>query len=116
MKKSIKIFLKVVCFIMAGCIIALGCYLFHLKREMDLEEKMFNGDQLYTYRESTLFAYKWQHHRKHFIDDVRNKRMDLNSVLSIMEFENVSIEQMDSIMGDSLWRVQENIEEGSKEE
>lgn len=85
-------------------------------REMDLADEMFNGDQYYTYRESTLFAYKWQHQRKHFIDDVRNKRMDLKSVLSIMEFEHVSIEEMDSIIGDSLWRVQEIIEEGSKEE
>lgn len=96
---------------MAGGLVAVGCYLYNLKKEMDLADEMFNGDQYYTYRESTLFAYKWQHHQKHFLDDIRNKRVDLDFVLSIMESEGVSIEEMDSIMGESLWRVPEQYEE-----
>lgn len=96
---------------MAGGLVVVGCYLYKLKREMDLADEMFNGDEAYTYRESTLFAYEWQHHQKHFLDDIRHKRIDLDLVLSIMESEEVSIEEMDSIIGDSLWRMPEQHEE-----
>ena len=105
MKTYLKQILQMV---MAGCFVIICCFLFQLKKEMDLEHEMFNGDEYYTYRESTLFAYEWQHYQKHFLDDVRHKRIVLDLVLSIMESEDVSIEKMDSIMGDSLWRVQEN--------
>lgn len=112
-----RIYLKqLLLMVMAGCFVVSICYLLRLKSEMDLEHEMFNGDEYYTYRESTLSAYKWQHFRKHFLDDVRHKRIDLNLVLSLMETEGVSIEEMDSIMGDSLWRVQEINEDDSKEE
>lgn len=103
--------LKIICIsfgvLFVGCAMSFGIFLWQLDREAKLMEKMFGGDETYTYLESTLFAYEWQHARKHFYDDIRHKRMDLNMVFSIMESEGVTNQEMDSIMGDSLWRMPE---------
>ena len=88
-----------------GCALSVGIFLWRLDREAKLMEEMFNGDKGYTYRENTLFAYECQHARKHFFDDIKHKRIDLDIVLSIMENEGVTIQEMDSIMGDTLWRM-----------
>ena len=76
------------------CLIILGCFILHLNKEMKLEHEIFNGDEAFIYRESTLLEYEWQHMRKHFYDDIRHKRIDWDIVYSIMETEGVSIEKM----------------------
>lgn len=102
--KVLKITGVTIAVLFLGCALVVGCYLYHLNREAKLMAEMFGGDEAYTYRESTLYAYEWQHARKHFYDDIKHKRIDLDIVFSIMENEGVTIQEMDSIMGDSLWR------------
>lgn len=60
--------------------------------------------QPYIYRESVLYDMKWNQISKDFLERVKNKDVNLDLVFSIMETEGVSIEEMDSIIGDSLWR------------
>lgn len=90
-----------------GCALSVGIFLWRLDRETKLMEEMFNGDEIHTYRESTLFAYECQHARKHLFDDIKHKRIDLGIVFSITEKEGITIQEMDSIMSDTLWRVSE---------
>ena len=60
--------------------------------------------QPYIYRVGALYDMKWKRTSKDFMERVKNKDIDLDLVFDIMETEGVSIEEMDSIMGDSLWR------------
>ena len=66
---------------------------------------IYTAEQPYIYRESVLYDMKWKRTSKDFMDKVKNKDIDLDLVFDIMETEGVSVEEMDSIIGDSLWRV-----------
>jgi len=66
---------------------------------------IYTAKQPYIYREGALYDMKWERTSKDFMEKVKNKDVDLDFVFDIMETEGVSVEDMDSIIGDSLWRV-----------
>lgn len=82
-------------------------YLEYLTIKIRKLDDIFLGEYGCTYRESTLEYFRWQHLGKHAIDDVKNKRYDLEWALLQLELGGISIEQMDSIAGDSSWRIRD---------
>lgn len=91
--------------IIVFCVMSGFGYIVHLHKEMIKLDDIFLGESWYTYRESTLMLYEMRHAGKHMIDDIKNRRYSPEEALSNLEFLGLSIQKMDSIAGDTLWRV-----------
>ena len=82
-------------------------YLMYLDKELARLDDIFLGEYWITHRESTLSFYEWRHYGKHVIDDIKNRRFSLEDAMIQLESLGISVQQMDSIAGDSSWRAQE---------
>lgn len=48
---------------------------------------------------------QWSNFQQLLMEDIKYRRLDLPIIYELMEFQNFSIARMDSIMGDSCWRM-----------
>lgn len=63
----------------------------------------------YFYEKS--FMVKWHEMVDEYWEQVRNHEVPLDDVYELMEQENMTIAEVDSMLGDSLWRVTNECEE-----
>jgi hypothetical protein len=99
--KIILNFLKTAFYIFSIAIICGFCWVAYMEYTIrkDLEK-----DRLHYYK-SYPFMEQWSNFQKLLMEDIKYRRLDLPTIYDLMEFQDFSIARMDSIMGDSCWRM-----------
>ena len=99
--KIILNFLKAAFYILSIAIICGFCWVAYMEYTIrkDLEK-----DRLHYYK-SYPFMEQWSNFQQLLMEDIKYRRLDLPIIYELMEFQNFSIARMDSIMGDSCWRM-----------